>query len=80
MSEYKWIEFRAIESPLDADAVEFMNTQSSRAEIDQWRFANEYNFGSFRGDSREMLRRGYDLFVHYANFGCRSLYMRFGDG
>ncbi|EMI25579.1 hypothetical protein [Rhodopirellula europaea] len=80
MSEYQWIEFLAIESPLDSDAIEFMQAQSSRAEVDRWRFTNEYNFGSFRGDWREMLRRGYDLHVHYSNFGNRSLCMRFPDG
>ncbi|KLU07609.1 hypothetical protein RISK_000687 [Rhodopirellula islandica] len=41
MSEYQWIEFLAIESPLDSDAIGFMQAQSSRAEVDQWRFANE---------------------------------------
>ena len=80
MSEYQWVEFRAIESPLDQDAVEFMHTQSSRAEIDQWRFANEYNFGDFHGDALQMLRRGYDLHMHYSNFGYRLLYFYFRDG
>ncbi len=80
MSEYQWIEFRAIEAPLDADAMEFMRTQSSRADIDQWRFTNEYHYGDFHGNAKEMLRRGYDLFVHYSNYGTRSLYLRFRDG
>ncbi|MCM2370293.1 hypothetical protein [Aporhodopirellula aestuarii] len=80
MSEYQWIEFRAIESPLDQEAIGFMHTQSSRAEIDEWRFTNEYTFGNFRGDPEEMLRRGYDLHVHYSNFGIRNLYFRFRDG
>ena len=80
MSEYQWVEFRAIESPLDQEAIKFMHTQSSRAEINEWRFANEYNFGDFRGDALEMLRRGYDLHVHYSNFGYRLLYFRFRDG
>ncbi|WP_442510434.1 hypothetical protein SH528x_002055 [Novipirellula sp. SH528] len=80
MSEYQWVEFRAIESPLDQEAIKFMLSQSSRAEIDQWRFANEYNFGRFHGDALEMLRRGYDLHVHYSSFGHRLLYFRFRDG
>ena len=69
MSEYQWIEFRAIESPLDQEAIKFMHSQSSRAEIDQWHFAKEYNFGRFHGDVLEMLRRGCDFFVHYSSFG-----------
>lgn len=80
MSEYQWIEFRAIETPLDDEQLEFMHTQSSRAEISRWSFTNEYNFGSFRGDAIEMMQRGYDLYVHYANYGIRRIYMRFPDG
>jgi len=80
MSEYQWIEFRAIDAPLDDEQVKFMHTQSSRAEISRWSFTNEYNFGDFRGDAIEMMRRGYDLHVHYANFGIRRIYLRFPDG
>ncbi len=48
MSEYQWIEFRAIDAPLDDEQVKFMHTQSSRAEISHWSYTNEYNFGDFR--------------------------------
>lgn len=80
VSEYQWIGFGAIEEPLSDDALEFMETQSSRADIDRWSFHNEYTYGDFQGDTLEMLRRGYDFYVHFANFGVRYIAMRFRDG
>jgi len=57
-----------------------MRQQSSRAEITPWSFDNEYHYGDFRGDAVEMLRRGYDLHLHYANFGTRNLLIRLPHG
>lgn len=79
MSEYQWVEFRAVDAPLDDEALEFMHQQSTRAEISKWHFTNEYNFGDFRGNVREMMRRGYDVHVHYGNFGHRRIYFRIPD-
>ncbi|KAA5538011.1 hypothetical protein FYK55_27730 [Roseiconus nitratireducens] len=73
MSEYQWIEFRAVDAPLDDAALDFMHEQSTRAQIDRWKFTNEYHFGEFRGDANEMMRRGYDVHVHYANYGVRRM-------
>ncbi len=80
MSEYQYIAFRAIDSPVTEDNLEYMRQQSSRAEITPWSFDNEYNYGDFRGDAVEMLRRGYDLHLHYANFGIRKLLIRLPHG
>ncbi len=80
MSEYQWVEFRAVDAPLDDAALEFMHEQSTRAEIDRWRFTNEYHYGNFRGDVMEMMRRGYDVHVHYTNFGLRRICFRIPDG
>lgn len=80
MSEYQWVEFRAIDAPLDDEQLKFMRGQSSRADVSRWSFTNEYNFGEFRGDAYEMLRRGFDIHVHYANFGIRRLCFHFKDG
>ncbi len=80
MSEYQWVEFRAVDAPLDDASLAFMCKQSTRAEIDEWRFTNEYHFGDFRGDVTEMMRRGYDVHVHYANFGIRRICFHIPDG
>ena len=80
MSEYQYVEFRAIDRPLDDKALAFMQRQSTRAEITRWSFTNEYHFGDFHGNAIEMLRRGYDLHLHYANFGIRKLMFRLPRG
>jgi hypothetical protein len=80
MSEYQIVAFRAIDRPVSEKNMEFMHQQSSRAEITPWKFDNEYNFGDFHGDEVEMLRRGYDLHFHWANFGIRKLMLRLPNG
>jgi len=80
MSEYQFFHFLAIDRPLDDAALEFMRRQSTRAEITRWQFTNEYHFGDFHGNAREMLRRGYDIHLHYANFGVRKLMIRLRAG
>jgi hypothetical protein len=80
MSEHQIVAFRAIDRPVSEKDLDYMRSQSSRAEITPWSFDNEYHFGDFRGNGREMLRRGYDLYVHYANFGIRRLMIRLPHG
>jgi hypothetical protein len=80
MSEYQYVAFRAVDRPVSGENLEFMHRQSSRAEITSWSFDNEYRYGDFRGNAEEMLRRGYDLHLHYANFGIRKLLIRLPHG
>ena len=80
MSEYQYIEFRAIDGPVSDKNLEYMQKQSSRAEITPWSFTNEYHYSDFRGNVLEMLRRGYDMHLHYANFGIRTLMVRLPSG
>jgi|SRR5665213_2643692 len=80
MSEYQSIAFRAIDGPVSEKNLEFMRRQSSRAEITPWAFDNEYHHGDFHGDALEMLRRSYDIHLHYASFGTRDLLIRLPHG
>ncbi len=80
MSEYQFIHFLAIDKPLNDKQLAFMRRQSTRAEITEWEFTNEYTFGDFHGDAKEMLRRGFDIHLHYANFGIRRLMIRLPSG
>lgn len=80
MSEHQVVAFRAIDGPVSTKDLKFMQKQSSRAEITPWTFDNEYHYGDFHGDAEEMLRRGYDLHLHYANFGTRTLMIRLPNG
>jgi hypothetical protein len=80
MSEYQYVAFRAVDRPVDETNLEYMRRQSTRAEITPWSFENEYHYGDFRGDPIQMLRRGYDIHLHYANFGIRKLLIRLPRG
>ncbi len=80
MSEYQYVGFRAIEKPVSEKNLEYMHSQSSRAEITPWSFDNEYHYGDFRGNALEMLRRGYDIYLHYANYGTHKLFIRLPHG
>lgn len=80
MSEYQYVHFLALDRPLDDDQLAYMRTQSTRAEISRWEFVNEYHFGDFHGNPNKMLLRGYDVHLHYANFGIRRLMFRLPGG
>ena len=80
MSEYQYVGFRAIEKPISEENLEYMHKQSSRAEITPWSFDNEYHYGDFRGNALEMLRRGYEIYLHYANYGTHKLFIRLPHG
>jgi hypothetical protein len=80
MSEHQIVAFRAIDGPVSDKNLTFMEQQSTRAEITPWSFDNEYHFGDFHGNAEEMLRRGYDFHLHYANFGIRKLMIRLPNG
>lgn len=80
MSEHQFVGFRAVDRPVGEKELDYMAKQSSRAEITEWSFENEYHFGDFRGNVLEMMRRGYDVHLHYANFGYRKIYIRLPNG
>jgi len=76
MSEYQALHFAAVDRPLDDKQFAYMEKQSSRADVSRWEFSAEYHYSDFRGDVFEMLRRGYDVHLHYANYGIRKLMFR----
>ena len=80
MSENQYIEFRAVDRPLTDSELKFAEKQSTRAQISRWSFQNEYHYGGFRGDVNGLLRRGYDVFLLYANFGIRTVAFRLPTG
>ena len=80
MSEYQYVHFIAVDRLLTDKELEFMHKQSSRAEISRREFTNEYHFGDFHGKTEEMLRRGYDVHLHFANYGIRKIMLRFPNG
>jgi hypothetical protein len=80
VSEYQYVAFRAIDRPLTDRELVFAEEQSTRAEISRWSFENEYHYGDFRGDANGLLKHGYDVHLHYANFGVRTIAFRLPAG
>ena len=80
MSEYQYVAFRAVDRPLTDHELVFAKEQSTRAQISRWSFENEYHYGDFHGDTNGLLRHGYDVHLHYANFGVRTIAFRLPAG
>jgi hypothetical protein len=80
MSEYQYFEFQAIDRPLTVDEQEHLRQYSTRAEITATHFINEYNWGDFRGNKMEWMKRYFDAFLYVANFGTHELMLRVPRG
>lgn len=76
MSEYQYYEFQAVDRPLDGADVEELRALSSRARITRTSFTNHYEWGDFKGDPVQLMRRWFDLHLYLANWGTRELMMR----
>jgi hypothetical protein len=76
MSEYQYYEFRAIDRPLNKRELTELGGLSSRAQITPVSFINTYNWGNFKGDPLELMKKYFDAFVHVANWGTRQLMLR----
>ena len=80
MSEYQYVEFQAVDRPLNDKQFEFAQQQSSRAEVSRRSLTVEYHYSEFRGDVDGLLRHGFDVFLHYANYGVREIRLRLPSG
>lgn len=80
MSEYQYYEFRAIDRPLTQGEMDELRAISSRAAITPMSFVNVYNYGDFRGDPLELMKRYFDAFLYIANWGTRELMLRLPRG
>lgn len=76
MSEYQYFAFRAVDVPLTREQMDEVRALSTRARITPTDFVNEYHFGDFHGKPMDMVRRYYDLHVHFANWGTRRWVFR----
>ena len=80
MSEYQYIEFQAVDRPLNDKQLAVAERQSSRAEVSRRSLTVEYHYSDFRGDVDGLLRNGFDVFLHYANYGVREIRLRLPGG
>jgi hypothetical protein len=77
MSEYQYYEFQAIDRPLGEADLRLLRDLSTRARITTTSFTNSYDWGDFKGDPIELMRRWFDLHLYLANWGTRRLMIRF---
>jgi len=80
VSEYQYVVFQAVDSPLNDKQLEFAQRQSTRAEVSRWSLSVEYHYSSFRGDVDGLLRRGYDVYLQHTNYGSREVKLRLPGG
>lgn len=80
MSEYQYYEFLAVDRPLTDKQMESVRKYSSRARITSTQFVNEYHWGDFKGEPHDFLRRFFDLYVYYANWGTHRFAFRVPAG
>lgn len=76
MSEYQYYEFLALDRRLGEKEMKELRSVSSRADITPTGFAVEYNWGDFKGDEYEFLRRYFDAHVYVANWGTHRFMLR----
>ena len=80
MSEYQFVAFRAVDAALNDRQLAYAKKQSSRADLSRWEMSVEYNYSDFRGDIDGLMRRGFDVFLQYANYGIRNVQLRLPQG
>lgn len=80
MSEFQHIVFQAVDRPLSDKELAFAERQSTRADVSRWSLSVDYHYSSFRGDVDGLLRRGYDAFLQYTNYGDREIKLRLPHG
>jgi hypothetical protein len=76
VSEYQYYEFRALDRPLTDAEQKRLRDFSTRAEITDTSFVNEYHWGDFRGNVVEWMKRYFDAFLYVTNWGTHQLMLR----
>ncbi len=76
MSEYRYYEFLAIDRPLSKKEKAELRAISTRAEITPTGFVNTYEWGDLKARPIEMVKKYFDAFVYFANWGTRECMFR----
>ena len=76
MSEYQCYEFIAFDRPLTAKQMAELRAVSTRADISQTRFWNDYQWGDLKADPEVLLERYFDAHLYFSNGGIRRLMLR----
>jgi len=77
MSEYQYYEFQAIDRPLTQEERAAIGQLSSRVKPTATSASFTYSYGDFRGDTKQVLARYFDIMYYIANWGTQQLMFRF---
>ena len=80
MSEYQRYEFMTIDRPLTGDQLDAVNGLSSHIEASSTHALIEYHWGDFKHDPIDVLKKYFDGFLYWANWGSPQLAFRFPPG
>src|SRR5947209_2732259 len=80
MSEFQYYEFQALDRPLTDREQKELRALSTRAEITEHSFTNEYHWGDFKGSPEKLMEKYFDAFFYVANWGTRRLMLRLPRG
>ena len=72
LDEYQYYEFQAIDRPLDEADRKALGKLSTRARITRTSLTVHYDWGDFKGDPNELMRRWFGLHV-YVGYGVRKI-------
>lgn len=76
MSEYQYYEFQALDRPLTQREMRELRKYSTRATITDTRFVNHYEWGDFKSDASTWMRKYFDAFLYFANWGTHRFALR----
>jgi hypothetical protein len=68
MSEYQYYEFMSVDRPLTKAELTALHALSTRADITRTSFTNEYEWGEFKGNPNDLMKRFFDLHIYVANW------------
>jgi hypothetical protein len=80
MSEYQRYEFMTSDRPLTRAQLDAVNDLSSHIEASSTHAVIEYHWGDFKHDPIDVLRKYFDGFLYWANWGSPELALRFPHG
>ena len=76
MSDYQYLEFRAVDHCLGEADREQLRALSPSARISASSFADDYQWQDFKGNPRSLMARWFDLHLHVSSWGTRRLMVR----
>jgi len=77
MSEYQAYYFARVDRPLSGNEIEAVDALSSHMEVGAHSAFVHYHYGDFKHNPLQILKKWFDVFVYYANWGSQTVGFRF---